>query len=129
MNSLLREFAAGFEWSFTRIRPGKERLRTNRIGGKPLTREDHLTPDVSLRLFAQLMWEAAAISAPLLLGVLAVGLIVSVLQVVTQIQEMSLTFIPKLATSIAVLTLAGPWMLDELVSYSTALIRSIPRMV
>lgn len=88
-----------------------------------------MTPDVSLRLFAQLMWEAAAISAPLLLAVLAVGLIVSVLQVVTQIQEMSLTFIPKLVTSIAVLTLAGPWMLSELVGYSSALIRSIPRMV
>lgn len=104
-------------------------LRINRIGGTPPTREDQLTPEVSLRLFAQLMWEAAAISAPLLLGVLAVGLIVSVLQAVTQIQEMSLTFIPKLAATIAVLTLAGPWMLGELVSYSSTLIRSIPGLV
>lgn len=88
-----------------------------------------MTPDVSLRLFAQLMWKAAAVSAPLLLTVLVVGLAVSIFQVVTQIQEMSLTFIPKLLASIAVLVLAGPWMLGQLLSYSSALIRSIPRLV
>lgn len=88
-----------------------------------------MTSDVSLRLFAQLLWNAALISAPLLLAVLAVGLAVSIAQVVTQIQEMSLTFIPKLLITIAVLVAAGPWMLSRLVSYSAALIRSIPDLV
>lgn len=88
-----------------------------------------MTPDVSLRLFAQLMWKAVAVSAPLLLTVLIVGLVVSIFQVVTQIQEMSLTFIPKLLASVAVLVLAGPWMLGQLVAYSSALFRSIPRLV
>ena len=88
-----------------------------------------MTPDVSLRLFAQLMWKAVAISAPLLLTVLIVGLVVSIFQVVTQIQEMSLTFIPKLLASVAVLTIAGPWMLGQLVAYSADLIRAIPRLV
>lgn len=88
-----------------------------------------MTADVSLHLFAQLLWQALAVSAPLLVSVLLVGLLVSLFQVVTQIQEMSLTFIPKLLTSVAVLVMAGPWMLGQLVSYSGNLIRSIPRLV
>ena len=88
-----------------------------------------MSPDVSLHLFAQLLWQALKASAPLLLSVLAVGLLVSIFQVVTQIQEMSLTFIPKLLVSVAVLVLAGPWMLGQLVAYSSALIRAIPRLV
>lgn len=88
-----------------------------------------MTSDVSLRLFAQLLWKAVAVSAPLLLTVLIVGLVVSIFQVVTQIQEMSLTFIPKLLASVAVLVIAGPWMLGQLVAYSSELIRAIPRLV
>lgn len=88
-----------------------------------------MSPDVSLHLFAQLLWKAVAISAPLLLTVLSVGLAVSIFQVVTQIQEMSLTFIPKLLASVAVLVLAGPWMLGQLIAYSAALFRMIPRLV
>ncbi len=88
-----------------------------------------MTPDVSLHLFAQLLWKAVMVSAPLLLTVLIVGLGVSIFQVVTQIQEMSLTFIPKLLASVVVLVLAGPWMLGQLVAYSRALIRSIPGLV
>lgn len=88
-----------------------------------------MSPDVSIQLFAQLLWKAVLVSAPLLLTVLIVGLLVSIFQVVTQIQEMSLSFIPKLLASVAVLVLAGPWMLGQLVAYSTALIRAIPRWV
>ncbi len=88
-----------------------------------------MTPEMSLHMMAQLLWKAIAVSAPLLLTILIVGLLVSVFQVVTQIQEMSLSFVPKLLASVAVLVLAGPWMLGQLVSYSTALIRSIPRIV
>lgn len=88
-----------------------------------------MSPDVSIQLFAQLLWKAVLVSAPLLLTVLLVGLLVSIFQVVTQIQEMSLTFIPKLLASVLVLVLAGPWMLGQLVSYSSALIRAIPRLI
>ena len=88
-----------------------------------------MSPDQSIQLFSQLMWKAVLVSAPLLLTVLVVGLLVSVLQVVTQIQEMSLTFIPKLLASVLVLVLAGPWMLNQLVAYSTGLINSIPRLL
>lgn len=88
-----------------------------------------MTPDASLQLFAQLLLKALVVSGPLLGTVLLVGLTVSIVQVVTQIQEMSLTFIPKLLASVAVLITAGPWMLNQLVTYSTSLIRAIPNLV
>jgi flagellar biosynthesis protein FliQ len=88
-----------------------------------------MSPDQSIALFSQLLWKGVMISAPLLLTILLVGLVVSVLQVVTQIQEMSLTFIPKLLASVFVIVVAGQWMLGQLVSYSISLINSIPRLV
>lgn len=83
--------------------------------------------DIAVQMFAQLMWNAVLITAPLLLATLAVGVIVSVFQVVTQVQEMSLTFIPKLVTAMAVLLTLGPWMLKRLVTFSASLINSIPQ--
>ena len=83
--------------------------------------------DLAIQLFNQLMWNAVVISAPLLLATLLVGVLVSVLQVVTQVQEMSLTFIPKLITAVVVLLALGPWMLKRLVTFSSTLITSIPQ--
>jgi flagellar biosynthetic protein FliQ len=88
-----------------------------------------MSPDQSTQLLSQLLWKAVVISAPLLLAVLLVGVLVSIFQVVTQIQEMSLTFIPKLIVAVVILAVAGPWMLGQLMAYSTALINSIPRML
>jgi flagellar biosynthetic protein FliQ len=85
-----------------------------------------VSSDQSVQLLAQLLWKAAVIAAPLLLSLLLIGLLVSVFQVVTQIQEMSLTFVPKLIVAVAVLAVAGPWMMGQLVSYSVALISGIP---
>ena len=87
-----------------------------------------MSTDFAMGLFAQFLWKAVALSAPLLLTVLLVGLLISVLQVVTQIQEMSLTFIPKLVASVLVLVIAGPWMLGSLVGYSRELVLGIPRL-
>jgi flagellar biosynthetic protein FliQ len=69
------------------------------------------------------------IALPLLLVGLIVGLIISIFQSVTQIQEQTLTFIPKIVATFAVLLIAGPWMLNQLVAYSQELWLSIPRMV
>jgi flagellar biosynthetic protein FliQ len=88
-----------------------------------------MSADSSMHMLAQLLWKAVMVSAPLLLTVLVVGLAISVLQVVTQIQEMTLTFIPKLLASVLVVVLAGPWMLGQLVTYSVELIRAIPRLI
>lgn len=69
------------------------------------------------------------VSAPILLTVLCVGLVVSVFQAATQINEMTLSFIPKLVAMFAVLIVAGPWMLSMLVDYMQRLFSSIPQMI
>lgn len=74
----------------------------------------------------ELLWNAVLISAPLLGFTLLVGLAVSLLQAVTQVQEMSLSFVPKLLAAVAVLVLFGPWMLKKLVLFSSTLIGNIP---
>ncbi len=82
--------------------------------------------DAALQLMAQLLWNAVIICAPILISTLVVGLIVSVLQVVTQVQDMSLTFIPKLIATVLALTIFGPWMLRKLLLLATGLIANIP---
>lgn len=69
------------------------------------------------------------ISAPLLLTVLAVGLIVSVFQAATQIHEATLSFVPKLIAAVAVLAIAGPWMITSVVEYLQRTLQSIPTVV
>lgn len=85
-----------------------------------------MRPDLALQLLADVLWNALLISAPLLAVTLMVGLLVSVIQVVTQIQEASLTFIPKLISAVLVLVICGPWMLKRLVGFATSLIANIP---
>ncbi|WP_229421974.1 MULTISPECIES: flagellar biosynthetic protein FliQ [Massilia] len=75
---------------------------------------------------AQILWGAVIISAPILLCTLVIGLVVSVLQVVTQIQDMSLTFIPKLIGTVLALVFFGPWMLRKLILLASGLISNIP---
>jgi flagellar biosynthesis protein FliQ len=83
--------------------------------------------DMALRMLAELLWTGLLIAAPLLAVTLVVGLLVSVLQVVTQIQEASLSFVPKLVAAVLVLVACGPWMLKRLVAFSAGLIASIPQ--
>lgn len=93
-------------------------------GSSPLG--SNMGPDVALQLMSQLLWGAVAICAPVLVCTLLVGLLVSVMQVVTQIQDMSLTFIPKLVAATVALTVFGPWMLRKLLLFATGLITDIP---
>jgi flagellar biosynthetic protein FliQ len=69
------------------------------------------------------------ISAPILLTVLAVGLVVSIFQAATQISEATLSFVPKIVAAVAVLALMGPWMLTTLVEYLREMLQSIPGAV
>ncbi|HPN02246.1 MAG TPA: flagellar biosynthesis protein FliQ [Methylotenera sp.] len=85
-----------------------------------------MSSDAALQLVSQMLWTSLLIMAPLLIFVLIVGVLVSIFQVVTQIQEMSLSFIPKIITVVLVLQLFGPWMLRLLVTYSSQVISSIP---
>ena len=69
------------------------------------------------------------VSLPVLLTVLAVGLVVSIFQAITQIHEATLAFVPKLVAAVAVFAIAGPWMLTTLVDYIRRMFESIPQMV
>jgi flagellar biosynthesis protein FliQ len=69
------------------------------------------------------------VSAPILLSVLVVGLVVSVFQAATQINETTLSFVPKVVAAVAVLAVAGPWMLTMLVEYIQRTLLAIPGAV
>jgi len=88
-----------------------------------------MTPEMVLDIGRDSLWVIALISAPLLLSALAVGLFVGMIQAATQIQEMTLTFIPKLIVLALALVVAGPWMLAILTDFSTNLIQSIPELI
>ncbi len=85
-----------------------------------------MTPEFAIELSSDLLWTAILLAAPVLGLSMLVGLIVSMFQVVTQIQEMSLTFIPKLLTAALALIAFGAWMLDLLITYARELILNIP---
>ena len=84
--------------------------------------------DMALAMMAELLWTGLTICLPVLGLVMAVGFIISLLQVVTQVQEMTLTFVPKLLTAGIALVVFGPWMLRRLTQFTTALWSSIPSM-
>ena len=69
------------------------------------------------------------VSAPLLLTVLVVGLVISIFQAATQINETTLSFVPKVVAAVAVLAIAGPWMLTMLVEYIQRTLLAIPTAV
>jgi flagellar biosynthetic protein FliQ len=80
-------------------------------------------------LAVQAMTVALMVSAPFLLAGLAVGLIVSIIQAATSIQEQTLSFIPKIMVTGVVIAVGGPWMMDQLVGYTQQLFLSIPSLV
>ncbi|HLM86708.1 MAG TPA: flagellar biosynthesis protein FliQ [Solirubrobacteraceae bacterium] len=88
-----------------------------------------MNQDTVVNLASQAMSLSLKIAGPLLLAALLIGLLVSVFQAVTQIQEQSLSLIPKIAGVAVVVLVLGPWMLGQLVSYTSALFTSIPTMV
>ena len=88
-----------------------------------------MNQDVVINVAMQAMQLAFKVAMPLLLVGLAVGLLVSVFQAVTQIQEQTLTFIPKIVAMGLVLVVAGPWMLNEVITYTQQLYSSIPELI
>ncbi|HEX4435189.1 MAG TPA: flagellar biosynthesis protein FliQ [Solirubrobacteraceae bacterium] len=88
-----------------------------------------MNQDTVVNLASQAMSLALKVAGPLLLVALVIGLVVSVFQAVTQIQEQSLSLIPKIVGVAVVIVVLGPWMLGQLVSYTTDLYTAIPTMV
>ncbi len=80
-------------------------------------------------LIVQTMLVTAKIVGPMLIVSLVVGFAVSLLQSVTQIQEFTLTFVPKFVAMGLVLLIAGPWMLGQLIGYTNALFDTIPTLI
>jgi flagellar biosynthesis protein FliQ len=77
----------------------------------------------------QAMTMLLMVSAPMLLVVLVVGLVVSIFQAATQINESTLSFVPKIIAAVLVLAIAGPWMLSTLVEYLQRTLKSLPGVV
>jgi flagellar biosynthesis protein FliQ len=88
-----------------------------------------MTPEKVMDIGRQAIEMALILSAPLLLTALVIGLIVSIFQAATQINEQTLSFIPKLVGMFIVLILAGPWMLQMMVDYIRRLFESIPQFI
>lgn len=88
-----------------------------------------MTPEMVITLVQKAIEVTVMISAPMLLVALVVGLIVSVFQAATQINEMTLSFIPKLLSMIVVMVLAGPWMTETMMDYIIRLYSSIPQLI
>jgi flagellar biosynthesis protein FliQ len=88
-----------------------------------------MNQDTVVHLGSQAMSLAFKVAGPLLLVAMVVGLLVSIFQAVTQIQEQSLTLIPKIGAIAVVSVVLGPWMLDQLVSYTVNLYTAIPTLV
>ena len=88
-----------------------------------------MTPEMVLDVGQQALWVTALLAAPLLISALVVGLLVGMVQAATQIQEMTLTFIPKLAVLALSLIVAGSWMLGLITDFSINLIERIPELI
>ncbi|HZY20759.1 MAG TPA: flagellar biosynthetic protein FliQ [Ramlibacter sp.] len=84
--------------------------------------------DLALKMAADLFWTGLLVSLPVLGLTMLVGVVISILQVVTQVQEMSLTFVPKLVTAGIAFVVFGPWMLRTLCQYASRLWSTIPAM-
>jgi flagellar biosynthesis protein FliQ len=88
-----------------------------------------VTSDTVIQLTTGAIELALKVGLPLLLTGLAVGFLISVFQAITQIQEQTLTFIPKILATVVVLVVGGPWMLDQLLSYTSDLWGAIPDLI
>ncbi|MEB6336508.1 flagellar biosynthesis protein FliQ [Serratia rhizosphaerae] len=88
-----------------------------------------MTPESVMALGVEAMNVALALAAPLLLAALISGLVVSLLQAATQINEMTLSFIPKILAVVATIIIAGPWMLNLLLDYMRMLFSNLPNII
>ena len=88
-----------------------------------------MTPESVISIGQQALWVTMLLAAPLLLSALAVGLLVGMFQAATQINEMTMSFIPKLLVLVLALVVAGPWMLAIIINYTKQLMTQIPSLI
>jgi flagellar biosynthesis protein FliQ len=88
-----------------------------------------MTPETVISIGERALVVTSMISAPLLLAALVTGVVIGMLQAATQINEMTLSFIPKLLVLVATIFVTGHWMLQTLIDYTRALFESIPSVI
>jgi len=88
-----------------------------------------MTPEVALDLFREALWLTAMIVGILIVPSLLVGLVVAMFQAATQINEQTLSFLPRLLVVLLTLIVLGPWLLRQLMEYTQTLITSIPTLI
>ena len=88
-----------------------------------------MTPETVISIGERALVVTSLISAPLLLAALVTGVVIGMLQAATQINEMTLSFIPKLLVLVATIFVTGHWMLQTLIDYTRALFESIPSVI
>lgn len=87
-----------------------------------------MSADRALNFINELLWSAIVVAGPVLIAILVVGLLVSIFQVATQIQEMTLSFVPKLIVTAFLLIALGPWMINVITQFATSLYLTIPSL-
>ncbi|MDM8347743.1 flagellar biosynthesis protein FliQ [Pseudomonas sp. sp1636] len=88
-----------------------------------------MTPEVAVDLFREALWLTATIVAIIVVPSLLVGLMVAMFQAATQINEQTLSFLPRLLVILLTLIVAGPWLARELMEYTQTLIMNIPMLI
>lgn len=82
----------------------------------------------ALTLLNDMLWNSLIVAGPILLATLLVGLLISVFQVTTQLQEITLSYVPKIATTAFLLIALGPWMMGRVTQFATSLYLIIPTL-
>jgi len=88
-----------------------------------------MTPEVAVDLFRQALWLTTVLVGVLVVPSLLIGLLVAIFQAATQINEQTLSFLPRLLVMLITLIISGPWLTRELMEFATNLIQNIPRMI
>ncbi len=88
-----------------------------------------MNPEFAAEILKNLMYEAVTLAAPVLMTGLTVGLLISLFQSVTSIQEQTLTFVPKALAVVGMLVVLLPWMLRTIIEFATGMIEKMPQMV
>ena len=86
-------------------------------------------PDRALSILNDMLWNSLLIAGPILIVILVVGLCISVFQVTTQLQEMTLSYVPKILAAALVMIAIGPWMMGRVTQFATSLYLTIPSLV
>ncbi|ALO46329.1 flagellar biosynthesis protein FliQ [Pseudohongiella spirulinae] len=88
-----------------------------------------MTPDVAVTIWREAMWLIVLLVAVIVMPSLIVGLLISTFQAATQINEQTLSFLPRLLITLIVIIVTGPWLLQKILDHSETLIFSIPNLI